>query len=164
MPINEQDEQKKWKILRVVRYFLDNDGDIANIEHDTEIPLFEAEEYLHSPELMTLLGKSMYKIIQSKLKAHNKMMKILNVARCFLDNGGNVDKVVESLGISKSSAQRYLHDEDIKTVLGNDAFDTIQKQLVQNKKEGLSRGGKNYAANNDFTKDALGKFTGSKKK
>ena len=74
-------------------------------------------------------------------------------------------EIGKALNMSSSSVQRYLNDEQtIKTYLGTECFDEIQRKLLENKKEGLVRGGKNYAKNNEFTKDELGRFTGSRRK
>jgi AcrR family transcriptional regulator len=93
-----------------------------------------------------------------------KRLRILKVAKYFLDNGGNIDDLEKAIGIPHSSIQRYLHDKIIIEMLGQEAYQTIQSKLNQNKQEGLISGGQNYAINNQFTKDKTGKFTGSKKR
>lgn len=93
-----------------------------------------------------------------------KRLKILRVAKHFMEHGGSMIEVGEATGVPASSVQRYLNDQEIIILLGREAYDSIQDKLKENKQEGLSRGGKNYYANNEFTKDELGKFSGSKKR
>jgi DNA-binding phage protein len=94
-----------------------------------------------------------------------KSANVLKAARYFLKYGGSMVEVAKALNMSSSSVQRYLNDEQtIKEYLGEECFNEIQGKLLKNKKEGLVRGGKNSTQNNEFTKDELGKFTGSRKK
>jgi len=90
--------------------------------------------------------------------------KTLMVAKHFIQNGGSMEGIEKATGISKSSAQRYLHSPIITEALGQAAFDTIQDKLAENKKEALSKGGHNSVANNIIVKDEDGKFAGSRKR
>lgn len=93
-----------------------------------------------------------------------KRLKILTVAKYFIEYGGSNEEVSKATGISESSVQRYLHDPIIINELGQDVYDLIQKNIQKNKQEALVKGGKTYAENNNYIKDELGKFTGSRKK
>lgn len=98
---------------------------------------------------------------QQKTKSAN----VLKTARYFLKHGGSMVEVGKALNISSSSVQRYLNDEQtIKECLGAECFNEIQVKLLKSRKEGLIKGGKHSTQNNEFTKDELGRFTGSRKK
>lgn len=100
----------------------------------------------------------------SKEQEEEKRLKILKVAKHFFEHGGSIEEVSASTGIPESSVQRYLHDPVIINELGKEVYDVIQIKIKESKQEGLSKGGKTYAENNDFTKNEIGKFTGSRKK
>lgn len=100
----------------------------------------------------------------SKEQEEQKRLKTLKVAKYFFENGGSIEEVSIATGIPHSSIQRYLHDPLIITELGQEVYDVIQNKLSENKQEGLEKGGRTYAENNESTKDELGKFTGSRKK
>ena len=94
--------------------------------------------------------------------------KIKKVLIAFLSSKKTIEEISEGTGISKSSVQRYLTDEDaIRFIYTKDAdfiIEEIKRKLEENKKEGLSKGGINFAKNNISTKDENGHFTGSKKR
>jgi hypothetical protein len=100
----------------------------------------------------------------SREQEEQKRLKILRVAKYFIEHGGKIDEVSIATGIPFSSIQRYLHDPLIINELGKDVYDAIQEKVKQNKQEGLSKGGRTYASNNKYTKNEAGKFTGSRKK
>lgn len=100
----------------------------------------------------------------SKEQEERKYKNMLTVAKYFTENGGSMIDIESATGISSSSAQRYLRDKELQHLIGKEAFDIIQAKLDQNKKDALSKGGKNYALNNEFTKDEIGQFTGSRKR
>lgn len=100
----------------------------------------------------------------SKEQEELKKINILKVAKYFLENGGTMKEVELATGIPSSTVERYLESDEIIKTLGKESFDIIQNKKIQNKKEGLIKGGKQYAANNEFIKDELGKFVGSKKR
>ncbi|MGE5455937.1 MAG: hypothetical protein ACM3O4_02360 [Ignavibacteriales bacterium] len=100
----------------------------------------------------------------SKEQEEEKRLKILKVAKYFFEHGGSIEEVSAATGIPESSVQRYLHDPIIINDLGKDVYDVIQEKIKQNKIEAVIKGGKTYAENNDYIKDEIGKFTGSKRK
>jgi hypothetical protein len=94
-----------------------------------------------------------------------KLLRIKQVAEYFLANGGSIKDIETALDIPKSSIQRYLSDQTaITSLLSESDYKKIESLLLNNKKEGLSRGGRNFALNNDPTRNEIGKFTGSRKK
>lgn len=93
-----------------------------------------------------------------------RRLKILTVAKYFIEYGGSNEEISKATGISESSVQRYLHDPIIINELGKDVYDLIQKNIRKNKQEALVKGGKTYAENNNYVKDVSGKFAGSRKK
>ncbi|MDD2203453.1 MAG: hypothetical protein PHT75_00450 [Bacilli bacterium] len=100
----------------------------------------------------------------SKEQIEEKRLRILLVVKVFLEKGCSLAEVESTTGISSSSVQRYLHDEELISLIGVSTYETIQEKLLLNKKAALSRGGKNSALNNDIMRDDLGRFTGSKKR
>ena len=94
--------------------------------------------------------------------------KIKIVVKAFLSGEKTINEIEKETGISSSSIQRYLNKEEkLKEIYGSDAdfiIEEIKRKLEENKKEGLSRGGTNFAKNNNPTKDDLGHFTGSVRK
>ena len=94
--------------------------------------------------------------------------KIKIVVDNFLRDKKTISEIEKETGISSSSIQRYLNDEEnIREIYGIDAdfiIEEIQRRLKQNKEKGLSKGGINFAKNNISTKDELGHFTGSVRK
>ena len=80
-------------------------------------------------------------------------------------------QIEEETGISKSSVQRYLHDEDfIIEVCKEEGLDVestnyviqiINEILEENKEKAASNGGKKAQELNDFYKDSSGKFKSS---
>lgn len=72
----------------------------------------------------------------------------------FKKHGGTIPEISKATGISKSSVQRYLNEG--YTV---DELKRVKDYLQSNKEEGRSRGGKNSG----YSKDELGRFTGSGK-
>ena len=98
--------------------------------------------------------------------ARENRVKIAVVS--FLKEKKTIKQISEETGISTSSIQRYLNDEElIKTVFNKNAefiSEEIKRRLKENKIEGLSLGGTNFAKSNNPTKDKLGRFTGSIRK
>ena len=72
------------------------------------------------------------------------------------------------LGDIEYNEEEYLKEYNyIREIYGVNAefiIEEIQRRLEENKKEGLSKGGTNFAKNNIPTKDENGHFTGSKKR
>ena len=97
-----------------------------------------------------------------------KINNIKIVVTNFLKDKKTIKEISQETGISKSSVQRYLNDKEyIREIYGLDAnfiIEEIHRKLKQNKEEGISKGGTNFANNNISTKDKLGHFTGSKKR
>ena len=100
----------------------------------------------------------------SEKQAAEKAKRILLAAKTFMENDFSLAEVEKATGISSSSVQRYLHDEELIALVGLPNYEIIQQKLLVIKKDALSKGGKNSAINNDFTKDELGRFTGSIKR
>lgn len=75
----------------------------------------------------------------------------------------NIDDFSKYSGISSSSIQRYLK-EDSKMFVDSKKYNEITMWLNRAKAEGLSRGGINSQNNNEFIKDEVGKFCGSRKR
>jgi len=103
-------------------------------------------------------------IILSKEQEESKKLKILVVTKMFLKTGGSIAEIAKETGIPSSTVQRYLHGEEIVRMLGQESYDIIQNKIADNKKKAVIKGGKNYAMHNEFVKDELGKFIGSRKK
>lgn len=100
----------------------------------------------------------------SKEQEEIKFKNMLTVAKYFAETGGSMKDIEAATGISSSSAQRYLRDKELATLVGQEAYELIQEKLDTNKKEALSKGGHTYALNNECIKDELGHFAGSRKK
>ena len=75
----------------------------------------------------------------------------------------NINDFSKYSGISSSSIQRYLK-EDSKMFVNSKKYNEITMWLNRAKAEGLSRGGINSQNNNEFIKDEVGKFCGSRKR
>lgn len=75
----------------------------------------------------------------------------------------NIGEFSKYSGISSSSIQRYLKD-DSKMFVDSKKYNEITMWLDKAKVEGLSRGGVNSQNNNEFIKDEVGKFCGSRKR
>jgi len=69
--------------------------------------------------------------------------------------GGTISEISKATGISKSSVQRYLNED--YTI---DELKCVKAYLQSNKDAGRSKGGKNSG----YSKDELGRFTGSSKR
>lgn len=100
----------------------------------------------------------------SEEQKKRKILNILNVTRAFLDSCGSMKEVANETGISESSAQRYLHDPVIITLFSQDIYDEIQTILAEKIKSRAEYAGFVSAEKNAFSKDELGRFTGSKPK
>ena len=104
----------------------------------------------------------------SNRQQEEKKDKIKIVVNSFLKGKKTIVEIEKETGISSSSVQRYLKEYDyIKEIYGTNAefiIEEIQRKLQENKKEGLSKGGTNFAKNNISTKDEKGHFTGSKRR
>ena len=104
----------------------------------------------------------------SKVQEELKKEKVKKVVITFLSGNDNIIEVSKKTGISHGSVQRYLHDKEyIKScfpINSDKIISEIDNKLSNNKQEGLSRGGINSSINNNYTKDELGHFTGSRKK
>lgn len=75
----------------------------------------------------------------------------------------NIGEFSKYSGISSSSIQRYLK-EDSKMFVDSKKYNEITMWLNRAKAEGLSRGGISSQSNNEFIKDEVGKFCGSRKR
>ena len=75
----------------------------------------------------------------------------------------NITEFSKYSGISSSSIQRYLK-EDSKIFVDSKKYNEIIRWLEKAKAEGLSRGGISSQSNNEFIKDEVGKFCGSRKR
>lgn len=101
---------------------------------------------------------------KQRLEKENRVRKVVVT---FLKSNKTIKELEEELHIPHSTIQRDLNDK--KTIISifpyyDAIINEIQIKLDQNKQEGLSLGGSNFAKNNISTKDELGHFTGSKKK
>ena len=98
----------------------------------------------------------------------DKLEKVEYVVNAFLKEKKTIREVSEETGISKSSVQRYLNDEEFITALYGEKtpfiMEEINRKLEENYVEGVKLGGTNFALNNDSIKDELGHFQGSRKK
>ena len=88
-------------------------------------------------------------------------MKILKVAKAFLENPVSNIELSEITGISPSSVQRYLNDPEIINLLGQETFDRIQELLDYNRLTARQEGGIISTTNNKPLRDSNGKFTGN---
>ena len=98
----------------------------------------------------------------------DKLEKVDYVVTAFLRDKKTIREVSEETGISKSSVQRYLNDEEfIVGLYGEKApyiIEEINRKLEENYVDGVKLGGTNFALNNESIKDNLGHFQGSRKK
>jgi len=93
-----------------------------------------------------------------------RRLKILTVAKHFIEHGCSIEEISNATGISQSSVQRYLHDPLIISELGRDVYDLIETKINENKLKAVIKGGKTFAENNNYVKDETGKFKGSTRK
>lgn len=95
-----------------------------------------------------------------------KLKRTLFTVQSFLDSDvHSLEELSSQIGISSSSIQRYLLDRKvIEEYFGEEIYEMVREKLAFNKSEGVSRGGTNFANYNLSTKDASGKFTGSRKR
>ena len=97
-----------------------------------------------------------------------RKQKVIKVVEVFLSGDYTIAEVSKITGVPTSSIQRYLNNVDLICSYfpdnGKKIISEIKEKLSNNKIDGLSRGGKNYSLNNQYTKDELGHFTGSTKK
>ena len=104
----------------------------------------------------------------SEEQYNEKIQKVTETVTEFLKNKKTIREISEITGISKSSVQRYLNDEEyIKIIFGGEAsfiIEEINRRLEENQIEGTKLGGTNFALNNEPIKDNLGHFKGSRKK
>ena len=90
--------------------------------------------------------------------------KILIVAKTFLETPVSNEEIAEITKISSSSVQRYLNDSRIITLLGQEAYDEIQKKIKENRLNSRKKGGIISTTNNMPLRDSDGKFNGNKKR
>ena len=82
--------------------------------------------------------------------------KIKKIRKCLDEHGGTIKEISEMLGIPRSTVQRLLHAEE---AFSDEESKYVEAYLQSNKEEGRSKGGKNSG----YSKDELGRFTGSGK-
>ncbi len=163
-----QEAERKEKIIRVVKCFLETNGSMREISEVTKVPKASVQRYLHDKVIKQELGGDVYDLVQEKIKRLRQeeeiKSNILRVVKCFLETNGSMEKISEVTKIPSSSVQRYLNDERVIELCGLDTHTYIQNKIKENKQQALQKGGKKYVENNEFTKDEVGKFTGSRKK
>ena len=91
-------------------------------------------------------------------------IKILKVAKAFLENPVSNIELAEITGIPSSSVQRYLNDTRLIYLLGKDSFDKIQELLKSNTLAARQKGGIISTTNNMPLRDSIGKFRGNKQR
>lgn len=107
--------------------------------------------------------------MMSDNQIEEKKRKILIAINSFLKGNKTIKEVSNETGISPSSVQRYLNDEDYIRELfdyktANFLILEIKRRLKENKRLGEINGGNISSRNNEATKDALGHFTGLKRR
>jgi len=95
-----------------------------------------------------------------------KIQKIIFTVQSFLDSDcHNLEELSSQINISSSSIQRYLNEKQIiEEYFGIEIYEMVREKINFNKREGLSKGGTNFVNYNISTKDASGKFTGSRRR
>ena len=102
----------------------------------------------------------------SRVQEIERLNKIANIM-LVMEHTNNINEISKLTGISTSSIQRYLNDDELLKEAGleNEDIANIKQWLKNAKRDGLSRGGKisqkkygdSYSRLND------GKFSGIKK-
>lgn len=163
-----QEAERRDKIVRVVKCFLETNGSMREISEKTKVPKASVQRYLNDKVISELLGSDVYELVQEKIKRliqeDEIRANILKTVKCFMETNGSMEKISQMTNFPTSNVQRYLNDGRIIELCGEDTYNFIQNKLGENKHEALVKGGKNYVANNESTKDEIGKFTGSRKK
>ena len=90
--------------------------------------------------------------------------KILKCVEIFLTSGGTMEELSEKTKIPSSSVQRYLNSKRIIELIGQDAYDEVQKNLKENILEARSKGGIVSTIKNNAVRDDDGKFIGNIKR
>ena len=100
-----------------------------------------------------MLSNEQYLKIEDKIKI---------VVKALLSGKKTINEIEKETDISSSSIQRYLNNEEkLKEIYGSDAefiIEEIKRKLEENKKEGLRKGGINYAKNNNPTNDEINEY------
>lgn len=101
----------------------------------------------------------------SEAQRIEKEEKVLQVVKEFLKTGKTNEELAKDLKMTSSTVGRYLKDkETIVYLLGNDAYEEIQQKLVENKINGLSKGGKVTQSRYVPIRKTDGKYIGNIKK
>ena len=102
----------------------------------------------------------------SEEQAEEILRKKKLVIEVFLtDSVSSIGEVSEITGISESSVQRYLNDEEIILSYYNmDVYDAIKNKLSNSKSMGKVIGGSRTAESGTWQKGPDAKFTGSKRR
>ena len=90
--------------------------------------------------------------------------KILKCVEIFLTSGGTMEELSTKIKIPSSSVQRYLNSKRIIELIGQDAYDEVQKKLKENTLEARSKGGTISTIKNTSVRDDDGKFIGNIKR
>ena len=96
---------------------------------------------------------------QSEAKKRN----IEKVIAYFDSHGGNIEEIANSLGMSRSSVQRYLNDSYVSEITSIEEAKLIKEYLKAMKNEGKSMGGRKSTDDGNYVKDESGKFRGSRR-
>lgn len=90
--------------------------------------------------------------------------KILKCVEIFLTSGETMEELSTKTKIPSSSVQRYLNSKRIIELIGQDAYDEVQKKLKENTLEARSKGGTISTIKNTSVRDDDGKFIGNIKR
>ena len=91
--------------------------------------------------------------------------KVRIVVDTFLDNPSLTNAELSKLtNVSKSSVQRYLKDDRVYEIYGDDTVKMIEEAHLRNKEDGRRKGGFNSTINNVALKDKHGKYMGNVRK
>ena len=104
----------------------------------------------------------------SKKQYKEKCLKVTECVELFIGMPEITEKKISKItGISQSSVDRYLHDNNIiKDIYGEKSLEIINKienKFKNNKITGTIKGGVNSQAVSPYIKDETGKFQGSNK-
>lgn len=92
-----------------------------------------------------------------------KKIRILKTFKVFFECQ-SIREAALKTGISKSSIHRYLHDQLALELLGSEVVEKARMQLEENTVTGNHRGGVNFLALYEKTRNEIGRFNGIKAK
>lgn len=102
-------------------------------------------------------------MVSNKQRLEIEARKI-RVAKEILSSKKTIEELSASINVPRSTIQRDLNSKELKELIGEESYNKIQTILKENKKVGLSKGGKISVSKNELIRNELGKFEGVKKR